>query len=68
MTCMWCHKELPTDYKIPLCDYHRARCAETAESAGAAALGAGIFLLNGGGKLIKSKGATAVKTLRSLIR
>lgn len=66
MKCALCHKELPTDYKVPLCDYHRARGVETAEKVGVTALGVAAFVINGGGELLKTGGSTIVRIVKDL--
>lgn len=45
--CLICKCELPSDYKIPLCRYHRDRCGDYAKVGGLSVLGAGasVFVL-----------------------
>lgn len=61
MKCAICKKELPSDYKVPMCDYHRAKAKETVAGTGAAVVGGVVFIKQGGGKLLVDAGGKALK-------
>ena len=67
-----CNIELPSSYKIPICDYHSARLKEGAGNVGAAILTAAgsvaLFVKANGPEFIEEHGPEIVAAAKKAIK
>lgn len=52
--CAICKKELPDDYKVPFCDYHRNRAKERGAQVAAATTSVAVFVKTNGPKIAEA--------------
>ena len=67
-----CGKELPSDTKVPVCEYHRAEAADKAKKGVGAAAGvaatAFVFVKNNGGEFVKEQAPKIIEIGAKIIR